>query len=173
MASLLLPPDRTAPRPSYAEVARTPPTSQPSNVQTLSTGGTTPSTFTSTLYCTIDTSRVEGEASDQVSAGAIRTMVETGVRTEQGKPSWRCRAVTKSPKNPHRIRLPAETRKNTRREASGGSKAGTRCTDPSRRPLPHQSRRPSTARQSWTRRATFEPEPPRPSARKTTPRSQR
>ncbi len=94
-----------SPRPSYAEVARTPPTSQPSNVQTLSTGGTTPSTFTSTLYCTIDTSRVEGEASDQVSAGAIRTMVETGVRTEQDKPSWRCRAVTKSPKNPHRIRI--------------------------------------------------------------------
>ncbi len=53
-----------SPRPSYAEVARTLPTSQPSNVQTLSTGGTTLSTFTSTLYCTIDTSRVEGVASD-------------------------------------------------------------------------------------------------------------
>jgi hypothetical protein len=44
--------------PSYAEVARTPPSSWPSNVRTLTSMGTTPSTMTDTLYCTIDTSRV-------------------------------------------------------------------------------------------------------------------
>lgn len=37
--------------PSYADVARTPPLSQPSNIRTLSTSNTTPTTFTDTLYC--------------------------------------------------------------------------------------------------------------------------
>jgi hypothetical protein len=46
---------------SYAEVARIPPNSLPSNVRTLLSMGTTPSTMTDTLYCTIDTSRVGEE----------------------------------------------------------------------------------------------------------------
>ena len=79
-----------SPRPSYADVARTPPTSQPSNLRTLSSGYTAPSTFTSALYCTIDTSRVEDAAENQVSAAAIRAMVESGIRAEQEDPSWRC-----------------------------------------------------------------------------------
>jgi len=68
---------------SYADVARTPPTSQPSNVQTLSSNYTTPSTLTSTLYYTIDTSSIGGETNDQTSAGAIRTVIESAVRDEQ------------------------------------------------------------------------------------------
>ncbi|OQE27892.1 hypothetical protein PENFLA_c005G06009 [Penicillium flavigenum] len=44
--------------PSYADVARTPPLSHPSNIRTLSTSNTTPTTFTDTLYCTIDTSEM-------------------------------------------------------------------------------------------------------------------
>ncbi|KAJ5987711.1 hypothetical protein N7481_002921 [Penicillium waksmanii] len=36
--------------PSYANVARTPPLSHPSNIRTLSTSNTTPATFTDTLY---------------------------------------------------------------------------------------------------------------------------
>ncbi|KAH9203920.1 hypothetical protein DL95DRAFT_499560, partial [Leptodontidium sp. 2 PMI_412] len=64
-----------SPNPSYAEVARTLQTSQPSNAQTPSSVQTSSSSFTNTLYCTIDTSRVEAEVSNQVSAGAIRTMV--------------------------------------------------------------------------------------------------
>ncbi|KAH8586401.1 hypothetical protein B0O99DRAFT_695540 [Bisporella sp. PMI_857] len=95
----------SSPNPSYAEVVRTPPTSQSSNVQTLSSFNTTPSNFTNTFYCTIDTSRVEAEASDQVSAGAIRTMVENRMRNERDNATWRCRAVTMDPKNPHRIRI--------------------------------------------------------------------
>lgn len=57
------------------------------------------------LYCTIDTSRVEAEVSDQVSAGAIRTMVENGMRNEQDNATWRCRAVTMDSRNLHRIRI--------------------------------------------------------------------
>ena len=40
--------------PSYAAIARTPPTSQPSNLPSLSSRSLTPSTMTDTLYCTID-----------------------------------------------------------------------------------------------------------------------
>ena len=94
-----------SPRPSYADVARTPPTSQPSNLRTLSSGYTAPSTFTGALYCTIDTSRVEEAAENQVSASAFRAMVESGIRAEQEDPSWRCQAVTKDPRNPHRVRI--------------------------------------------------------------------
>jgi hypothetical protein len=96
---------QSSPSPSYADAARTPPTSQPSNVQTLSSMCTTPSRLTNTLYCTIDTSRVEKETVDQISAGAIRTVVESGIRAEQDGSLWRCQAVTKDPKNSHRIRI--------------------------------------------------------------------
>src|SRR5436190_9498799 len=44
-----------SPNPSYADVARTPPVSLPSNVRTLSSCNTTPSTSTDTLYCIVDT----------------------------------------------------------------------------------------------------------------------
>jgi hypothetical protein len=103
MASLSL--GQSSPSPSYADVARTPPTSQPSNVRTLSSMYTTPSMLTSTLYCTIDTSRVEQEAGDQISAGAIRTALESGIRAEPDRSSWRCQAVTKDLRNPHHIRV--------------------------------------------------------------------
>lgn len=96
---------QSSPNPSYADIARSPPTSQPSNVRTLSTLCTTPSTLTSTLYCTIDTSRVENEAREQSSAGAIRKIVEDGIRTKQDNSSWRCRAVTVHPRNPCHVRI--------------------------------------------------------------------
>jgi hypothetical protein len=47
--------------PSYAAIARTPPTSQPSNLPSFSSGSLTPSTMTDTLYCTIDTSSMNEE----------------------------------------------------------------------------------------------------------------
>ncbi|RKK64958.1 hypothetical protein BFJ68_g18671, partial [Fusarium oxysporum] len=58
-----------SPQPSYADVARTPPTSQPSNVRTLSSMRTTPSSFTDTLFCTIDTSRVSEEDRGKAQVG--------------------------------------------------------------------------------------------------------
>jgi hypothetical protein len=43
----------SSPRASYAEVARTPPISQPDNVRTLSSANTAPSTLTDSLFRTI------------------------------------------------------------------------------------------------------------------------
>jgi predicted RecB family nuclease len=68
--------------PSYAEVARTPPSSRPSNVQTLTSMGTIPSTINDTLYYTIDTSRVGEEEKSKAQPGAIR-------KARRGEcPSW-------------------------------------------------------------------------------------
>ncbi|KAJ6436683.1 reverse transcriptase [Purpureocillium lavendulum] len=94
-----------SPQLSYAEVACSAPSSERSNIRTLSTGDTTPSHFTDTFYCTIDTSRIADGQDGQVTAGAIRTMAETEIRAEQGFSNWRCRAVIKDPKKPNRIRI--------------------------------------------------------------------
>jgi hypothetical protein len=95
-------PDPTS-SPSYADVARTPPTSQPSNIRTLSSFNTTPTTFTDTLYCTIDTSNVADNGTERMSAGPIRAAVEKEIRTIENHTNWRCRAVTVDPKNTKRV----------------------------------------------------------------------
>jgi hypothetical protein len=91
--------------PSYADVARTPPTSQPSNIRTLSSSNTTPTTLTDTLYCTIDTSQMAVNENERPSAGPIRRAVETEIRTMENQLNWRCRAVTVDLKNTNRIRI--------------------------------------------------------------------
>lgn len=96
---------KTCPNPSYADVARTPPNSSPANVVSISSMGTTPSTMTDTLYCIIDTSRVPNEDSDKTSVGAVRTAMETEIRTKVDQANWRCRAVTRDAKNANRIRI--------------------------------------------------------------------
>ena len=64
-----------------------------------------PSVTTDTLYCVIDTSRVTEEDTDKTSPGAIRAAVEKEMRTNDGKDSWRCRAVTRDARNTSRIKI--------------------------------------------------------------------
>ncbi|KAJ5733298.1 hypothetical protein N7533_013745 [Penicillium manginii] len=66
--------------PSYADIARTPPLSHPSNIQSLSTSKTTPTTLTNTLYYIIDTSRMAENKNKRISAGSIRAAVETEIQ---------------------------------------------------------------------------------------------
>ncbi|KAJ6016534.1 hypothetical protein N7540_011125 [Penicillium herquei] len=80
--------------PSYADVARTPPSSYPSNIRTLSTMNTTRTTITDTLYCTIDTSKMADEGAGLTSAGSVRAAVEAEMRSTADHAHWRCRAVT-------------------------------------------------------------------------------
>ncbi|RKK71944.1 hypothetical protein BFJ68_g18314 [Fusarium oxysporum] len=95
-----------SPQPSYADVARTPPTSQPSNVRTLSSMRTTPSSFTDTLFCTIDTSRVSEEDRGKAQVGEVRQAIEEKVRAREGvQPNWRCAAVVKDVRNEDRIKV--------------------------------------------------------------------
>jgi hypothetical protein len=95
----------SSPSPSYAEVARTPPNSLPSNVRTLTSMGTTPSTMTDTLYCTIDTSRVGEEERSKAQPGAVRKAIEEEIRTVEGHANWRCAAVIRDARNTERIRV--------------------------------------------------------------------
>jgi len=97
-------PSVSSPSPSYADGARTPLGSQPSGSRTLSMDST-PSALTDTIYCTIDTSRVEGHEKTRTDAGAIRRGIEKEMRETQGRESWRCVAVTKDPRNETRIRV--------------------------------------------------------------------
>jgi hypothetical protein len=97
---------QTSPQPSYADVARTPPTSQPSNVRTLSSIRTTPSSFTDTLFCTIDTPRVSEEDRGKAQVGDVRQAIEEKVRGREGsQPNWRCVAVVKDVRNKDRIKV--------------------------------------------------------------------
>ncbi|GKU14053.1 unnamed protein product, partial [Fusarium langsethiae] len=67
---------QTSPQTSYAEIARTPPTSQPSNVHSLSPTNSTPSVYSDTLFCTIDISRVSKEEAEKITACTVRSAVE-------------------------------------------------------------------------------------------------
>ena len=91
--------------PSYAAIARTPPTSQPSNLPSFSSRSLTPSTLTDTLYCTIDTSRMTEEDKSKVQPGTIRQAIEKEMRTQAERNNWRCTAVTRDPRNTARIRV--------------------------------------------------------------------
>jgi hypothetical protein len=77
----------SSPSPSYAEVARTPPNSWPSIVQTRASMGTTPSRMTDTLSCIIDTSRIGDEDRNKAHQGAIRKAVEEEIRAGKGQQS--------------------------------------------------------------------------------------
>ena len=90
--------------PSYADIARTPPSSQPSNLTSLPSLNTT-SAMTDTLYCTVDTSRVVEEDKSKTQPGTIRQAIEQEIRTTEGQQGWRCMAVTKDPRNTSRVRI--------------------------------------------------------------------
>jgi hypothetical protein len=91
--------------PSYAAVARTPPNSQPSNLPSFSSRSLTPSTMTDTLYCTIDTSRMNEEDKSKAQPGVIREGIEKEMRRQTERNNWRCTAVTRDPRNTARIRV--------------------------------------------------------------------
>jgi hypothetical protein len=94
-----------SPSPSYAEVARTLPNSLLSNVRTLTSMGTTPSTMTNTLYCTIDTSRVGEEERSKAQPGAVRKAIEEEIRIIEGHANWRCAVVIRDARNTERIKV--------------------------------------------------------------------
>ena len=84
-----------SPSPSYASVlARAKDPAVPAG----------PAPSAAILYCTIDTSRVEGHDNER-HPGTIRQTVENEMRTTEGHEGWRCMAVTKDPRNSARVRI--------------------------------------------------------------------
>ncbi|KAM3449682.1 hypothetical protein NHJ6243_009943, partial [Beauveria neobassiana] len=95
----------SSPHPSYADIARTPPESHPSNVMTISTSRTASTSSGETIYCTIDIQDIEDSVNERVSAKTIRTILETEMRAKPHNGAWRCRAVTEDRSNPQRMRV--------------------------------------------------------------------
>ncbi|OAA62381.1 Zinc finger, CCHC retroviral-type [Akanthomyces lecanii RCEF 1005] len=95
----------SSPQPSYADMARTPPESHPSNVMTLSTSRTASTSSGDTIYCTIDMQETEDSVNERVTAKTIRTILETEMRAKPHNGAWRCRAVTEDRSNPQRMRV--------------------------------------------------------------------
>lgn len=92
--------------PSYADVARTPPNSRPSNLRSFPSGNTNQTSFTDTLYCTVDVSRVDESNKDKTSTKAIRTAIEKEIQAgDNSDKSWRCVAVTRDPRHNDRVRV--------------------------------------------------------------------
>jgi len=87
--------EQESPQPSYADVARTPPSSFPSNLHTLTSTSTTPSALTDTPFCTIDTSRTPEALPEKDSPSVIRSLVEREMQKMEGQESWRCVAVSR------------------------------------------------------------------------------
>ncbi|RYP34896.1 hypothetical protein DL767_004072 [Monosporascus sp. MG133] len=65
---------------------------------------TIPSTYTGTLFGTIDTFRVDGNGGDEIMAVSIRSAVENVCATNDDA-SWRCRSVAVDPKSSNRIKI--------------------------------------------------------------------
>jgi hypothetical protein len=63
-----------------------------------------PAPTTATLYCTIDTSRVDGNETE-TQPGKIRQTIENEMRTAGEHEGWRCLAVNKYPRNSACIRV--------------------------------------------------------------------
>jgi len=91
--------------PSCAAIARTRPESPPSNLPFLSSRSLTPSTMIDTLYCTIDTSRMNEEDKHKAQPRMIREAIEKEMRAGAERENWRCTAVTRDPRNTTRIRV--------------------------------------------------------------------
>ncbi|RKL03356.1 hypothetical protein BFJ70_g17279 [Fusarium oxysporum] len=105
------------PQRSYADVTRLPPFLPHNDSRTLAV----PPNPTDALYCTVDVTRTEDDDA-RSTAGTIRATVENEVRSELDNPTWRCRAVTKDRKNPHRVRITYRDERDPR-----GSLALDRC----------------------------------------------
>ncbi|KAF6782739.1 hypothetical protein CMUS01_16704 [Colletotrichum musicola] len=95
---------RNSPSVSYADVTRSGLGGQCRDSRVAMPGNATLASRSDPLFCTIDTSRVEG-GSDKPNAGRIRAAVEKEMRAMDGQGSWRCRAITVDPRNADRIRI--------------------------------------------------------------------
>jgi hypothetical protein len=82
---------------------KSPPLSQPSNLASILISQA--SVMSKTLYCTIDTSKVDESKQREVQLGAIQAAIENEMRTKEGNGNWRCAAVIRDLRNNACIRV--------------------------------------------------------------------
>jgi hypothetical protein len=64
-----------------------------------------PPTLASTLFCTIDTSRVGEGDKAKAQIASIRQQIEKEMRGNEETKNWRCAAIIKDPKNADRVKV--------------------------------------------------------------------
>jgi hypothetical protein len=84
-----------------------------------------PTPMANSLYCTIDTSRVEGNE-HEIQPGAIRSAVEREMRVSADHERWRCMAVNRDPKNSARIRIACRNEIELQQVKEAAQKTGVR-----------------------------------------------
>jgi hypothetical protein len=112
LSSVYIPAPTSAPASygSYAAVARSPPSSQQSNLASILMSRML--AISEALYCTIDTSKAVENGQETVQVGPIRAAIEKEVQAMKGQGNWRCAAATRgTPGIPPALGLPAGTRK--------------------------------------------------------------
>ena len=65
----------------------------------------TPSAFTDTLYCTIDTYRVAEEHKRKTQVAGIRETIEKEMRLREGQEKWRYAALVKDARKEDRVKV--------------------------------------------------------------------
>ncbi|RYC79453.1 hypothetical protein BFJ63_vAg17665 [Fusarium oxysporum f. sp. narcissi] len=153
------------PQRSYADVTRLTPFIPRNDSRALAA----PLNSADVFYCTIDVSRLEEEEA-RFSAGTIRTTMENQVRSKLDNPMWRCRAVTKDPKNPHRVRITCRDESEheiVKRVAETNLAPGAHIYEMT---YTLSEWIMSTVLQCWMRRTKFEQRSPRLSTEKMTPK---
>ncbi len=93
---------QSSPQTSYAEIARMETPNRPSSPPPRAPTRTTPSEM---FHCTVDTSRVEEEHQHMAGVGSIRQAIEAELRNKTGHEKWKCAAVVKDARDPHRIKV--------------------------------------------------------------------
>ncbi|KJZ70964.1 hypothetical protein HIM_09668 [Hirsutella minnesotensis 3608] len=84
---------QSSPQMSYASAAGSSPRIQTMNRGNVIAAKSPRTAVSDSLYCTMDTSRVEEANKSQAQIGNIRKAIESNVRKSQSQESWKCAAV--------------------------------------------------------------------------------
>ncbi|XP_044718812.1 reverse transcriptase [Hirsutella rhossiliensis] len=96
---------QSSPQMSYASAAGSSPTIQTRNRGTVPAAKSARTAVSDSLYCTVDTSRVEEANRCQTQIGNIRKAIESDMRKSQRQETWKCAAVVTDARNPDRIKI--------------------------------------------------------------------
>jgi hypothetical protein len=87
-----------SPQGSYTDIIYILPISQSSNIYTLSSINIIPLSFTDTLFCIIDTFRIEDRERDKMIAGIIRAIIEQAICIIKNRENWQYYTIIIDPK---------------------------------------------------------------------------
>ncbi|ODA82743.1 hypothetical protein RJ55_01252 [Drechmeria coniospora] len=96
---------QSSPQMSYASAAGASPPTQAMNRSNVSAAQPARAPVSDSLYCTVDTSRVDEANKSEAQIGSIRKAIESDMRKNQSQENWKCAAVVKDARNSERIKI--------------------------------------------------------------------